>query len=164
MTLTDKVALVTGGSRGIGRGIALALAQAGALVTLTYRQQAAMAHEVAAQILHAGGQAYALPLTLQDPASIRSAIASVERQCGGVDILVNNAATSQEKPFERLTVEDWTSLLAVNLIGPALCCQAVLLGMEARHWGPWSTSRPSEGRSAAFCSHSMRQARGRSLR
>lgn len=133
-SLAGKTALVTGGSRGIGRGIALALAEAGALVVLTYHRQWAVAEETVWAIERAGGFAYAVQMTLQEPASVTHAMHAAA-QWGSVDILVNNAAMVQEKTFELLTVSDWQVMLAANLIGPVLCCQAVLPAMQAQHRG-----------------------------
>lgn len=132
--LAGKTALVTGGSRGIGRACALALADAGAMVVLTYHRRQDAAEQTVRLIEAAGGNAYAVQMTLEQPASVTRAMQDAARW-GSIDILVNNAAMSQEKPFAALTPQDWHSMLGANLIGPVLCCQAVLPAMQAQHWG-----------------------------
>lgn len=135
MQLSGRVALVTGGSRGIGRGIAIALAQAGARVALTYRSNRDLAAETAAVIQAQSGTAIALPMTVEDRQSVRRAIHEVKSQLGPIDILVNNAAIAQEKPFETITDADWSMMMQVNLQGPFICCQEVLPDMVSRAWG-----------------------------
>jgi len=130
-----KTALVTGGSRGIGCAIALALAEAGAYVALTYHTREQAAENVVRAIHCAGGQAEALRLPLQNHAAIAGVLRHMTQRHGGVDILVNNAAMSQEKPFLTLTVEDYVQMWAVNLQGPLLCCQGVLPHMLQQRWG-----------------------------
>jgi NAD(P)-dependent dehydrogenase (short-subunit alcohol dehydrogenase family) len=131
----QRVALVTGGSRGIGRGIAEALARGDVRVALTYQQESAKAAEVAAGITKAGGTAVALSLIVEDRGSVKRAMESVQRSLGPIDILVNNAAIAQEKPFPEITDADWDRMLAVNLRGPFACSQEVIPGMLERKWG-----------------------------
>jgi acetoacetyl-CoA reductase/3-oxoacyl-[acyl-carrier protein] reductase len=135
MTLTGKVALVTGGSRGLGRGIALALAKAGAKVLLTYRGNAEAAARVCEEIRAQGGGADATAMELQSRPSIAAAFEHLRAGFGAPDILVNNAAISQEKPFEALSDEDWDRMLAVNLGGPFRCTQLALPKMLERGFG-----------------------------
>ena len=133
--LSGKVALVTGGSRGIGRAISLALAKAGALVALSYKNKRELAKIVERSINDTGGKALALKMVLEDRNSIINAVAEVKRRLGHIDILVNNAAISQEKPFDTITDTDWDYMLAVNLRGPFACCQSVLPDMIANGFG-----------------------------
>ena len=133
--LTGHVALVTGGSRGIGRGIAIALAEAGANVALTYNVNQALAQQVVETITASGGQAIAIQMTVQDRTSVRRAIAETRNSLGPISILVNNAGIAQEKPFDTITDVDWDTMLAVNLRGPFTCCQEALLDMLKQEWG-----------------------------
>lgn len=134
--MTDgKVALVTGGSRGIGRDIALALAGAGISVALTYRVNGALAGETVNLIERSGGRALAVPLEAGSRTSIGGALEAVRRELGPPAILVNNAAMAQEKPFAAISDSDWDRMLAVNLRGPFVLCQEVLPAMLERGWG-----------------------------
>jgi acetoacetyl-CoA reductase/3-oxoacyl-[acyl-carrier protein] reductase len=127
-----RVALVTGGSRGIGRAIATTLATRGYAVAVTYATHEEDARAVAEA---SGGQAVAVRLVAEDRASISRAVATVREALGPVDVLVNNAAIAQEKPFLELTDDDWDRMLAVNLRGPFGCSQEVLPEMLERGWG-----------------------------
>lgn len=130
-----RVALVTGGSRGIGRGIALALGRAGYRVALTYQTSHGKAAAVASEIERAGGEAMSAELQSESRDSIRGVIAAVRKRFGPVEILVNNAAIAQEKPFLEITDDDWDRLFAINLRAPFACCQEVLPAMLERRWG-----------------------------
>jgi acetoacetyl-CoA reductase/3-oxoacyl-[acyl-carrier protein] reductase len=134
-SLAGRRALVTGASRGIGRAIALALAEAGADVALTYCRRATDAEAVRRAVEGRGRRAAAVALDAGSPASIESALAAVRAELGRVDILVNNGAIAQEVPFECVGVDDWDRMLAVNLRGPFLCCQRLLPDMRAAGWG-----------------------------
>ncbi len=131
----NKVAVVTGGSRGIGRGIALALADAGNLVAVTYNVNGTLADELVEEISSRGGRAIAVQMKVEDRLSVRRALEEVREKLGPIDILVNNAAIAQEKPFETITDEDWDRMLTVNLRGAFACCQEVLPGMKEKGWG-----------------------------
>lgn len=135
MLLTGKVALVTGGSRGIGRFIAIACAKAGARVALTYNVNANLADEVVDAIRALGSKAVRIQASVEDRSSVRRAMSDAKSELGPVDILVNNAATAQEKPFHTITDTDWNQMLAVNLSGPFICCQEVLPDMLKQNWG-----------------------------
>ncbi|MFQ5740236.1 MAG: SDR family NAD(P)-dependent oxidoreductase [Acidobacteriota bacterium] len=132
---TSRIALVTGGSRGVGAGIAQALARSGARVALTYQTGVAQAAQVVANIESMGFVARAIPMTVEDRGSVRGAVEEIGEVFGPVNILVNNAAVGQEKPFETITDADWDHVLAVNLRGPFSCCQEVLPGMLHQGWG-----------------------------
>jgi NAD(P)-dependent dehydrogenase (short-subunit alcohol dehydrogenase family) len=133
--MRGRVALVTGGSRGIGRAIALALAQAGTRVALTYQRREDLAAEVVTAVKRGGGEAIALPMTVEERASVREGVAETRRRLGPVAILVCNAAVAQEKPFAELTDDDWDRVLAVNLRGPFACAQEVLADMRGAGFG-----------------------------
>ena len=113
--LSDKVALVTGGSRGIGRGIALGLAQHGADVAILDLPTALQAADIVAQIESLGRRAWAFEQDLSRTEALSTLADSVWRQTGRVDILVNNAGLAFLEPFNEVTVESWNRVLAVNL-------------------------------------------------
>ncbi len=129
------MALVTGASRGIGRGIAMALARGGSQIALTYHTHPDLAGQVVDAIHAEGGNALAEQMSLQASSNIRSSIDRIRQQVGRIDILVNNAAIAQEKPFETLTEHDWDFMMAVNLRGAFICCQEVLPQMLESGWG-----------------------------
>lgn len=135
MDLHNKVALVTGGSRGIGKSISLALAKAGAAVALTYREKSDLAQGVIDQIVSFGGRAIALQMNTIDRATVRAAILAVEEYFDGLDILVNNAGINKPNDFDKVTDEDWDEVLAVNLKGPFICTQEVLASLRKRGGG-----------------------------
>jgi len=135
MNLSGKVAFVTGGSRGIGKAICLALAGAGAAVALTYREQGAQARAVVDEISRLEGRALAQQVEVRDRAAIGCAIQAVEKAFGGIDILVNNAGINKPTDFDRVTDEDWDEILSVNLKGPFICSQEVLPAMRRRGGG-----------------------------
>jgi NAD(P)-dependent dehydrogenase (short-subunit alcohol dehydrogenase family) len=130
-----RVALVTGGSRGIGRAIASTLARRGHAVALTYATSERDARASAEEIGQHGGQAIAVRLLAEDRASIRQAANDVRSALGRIAVLVNNAAIAQEKPFAELTDGDWDRMFAVNLRGPFTCAQEVLPDMLQQRWG-----------------------------
>lgn len=130
-----RVALVTGGSRGIGRAIAVALTRDGVFVALTYNSNRALADGVVAEIAATGGAAVAYRMMVEDRESVRRVIGEVRSAIGPVDILVNNAAVAQEKPFDEITDGDWDRVMAVNLRGAFACSQEVLPDMVLKGWG-----------------------------
>lgn len=133
--MTQRVAFVTGGSRGIGAAIALALADQGISVAVGYRTQASAARAVVAHVRQRGCEAMPSQIDIADRKSIQRAFAETIACFGRLDILINNAAIAQEKPFLSISDEDWDSMLATNLRGPFVCAQEVLPGMIERHWG-----------------------------
>jgi 3-oxoacyl-[acyl-carrier protein] reductase len=133
--LKNRVALVTGASRGIGAGIGIALARAGAHVAVNYREQAAAAQSVCAQIVALGRNAIAVQADVSRVRDITRMVKEVEASLGPVDILVNNAAIAQPRPFEEITETEWDQILSVNLKSVFLVTQAVIAGMRKRKWG-----------------------------
>lgn len=131
-----KVALVTGGSRGIGRAIAISLSDADIFVALTYNTKERQAKEVVKEITSKGGTAIAVQMKIEDRKSIKRGLDNVRRIFDHpVDILVNNAAIAQEKPFLSITGRDWDMVMAVNLRGAVACAQEVLPDMIKKGWG-----------------------------
>ena len=133
--LQNRVALVTGASRGIGRAIAIALAEAGANIAVNYREKKVSAEEVREEINKLGRSAIALQADVSLATEVERLVSSTERELGPVDILVNNAGIAQVKPFHELTEADWDEIQRVNLKSAFLLTQRVLPGMRQRHWG-----------------------------
>jgi len=125
MRLKDKVAVVTGASRGIGKAIALAFAREGAKLVIAYQREAGQADAVVGQIKEAGGQALAAGLDVCQRESVREVFALAQQHFGRIDILVNNAGINKQCFFEEITDEDWDQVMAVNLKGPFICSQEV---------------------------------------
>ncbi|MGF6653234.1 3-oxoacyl-[acyl-carrier protein] reductase [Paraburkholderia youngii] len=133
--LHDRVALVTGGSRGIGRAVSLSLASAGAAVAVNYRQRGNEAAQIVGQIESAGGRAIAVQADVSVASDVKAMIDEVENRLGVVGVLVNNAGTGTIVDIDRLTEAELDRTLAVNLKSAFLCTQAVLPGMRAQRWG-----------------------------
>ena len=113
--LTGKACLVTGGSRGIGRAIALELGRRGASVAVGYAHNADAADEVAAEIARSGGQSFAFGCDVQDPDAIESAVAGVVERFGKIDVLVNNAGITRDRSLAKMSTEEWDDVLQTNL-------------------------------------------------
>lgn len=135
MELKGKVALVTGGSRGIGKAIAIALAKEGINVALTYRINKEKAFSVVEKIKAMGNKAICLELDQRNRKNIQNVIREIHIKHGKINILVNNAAIAQEKPFETITDDDWNNMFAVNLYGQFVLCQEILPEMIEKRWG-----------------------------
>jgi 3-oxoacyl-[acyl-carrier protein] reductase len=133
--LTDRVALVTGGSRGIGRAVALSLADAGAAVAVNYRERAEEAAAVVDAIRKTGGRAMAIGADVSKSAEVSAMVRAIERELGPVDVLINNAGIALMRGLDDLTEEDFDLTIAVNLKSAFLCTQAVIPGMRTRKWG-----------------------------
>jgi 3-oxoacyl-[acyl-carrier protein] reductase len=133
--LSGKVALVTGASRGIGRSIAVLLAEAGADVAINFRERADEAHAVVETIGAGGRRARAVRADVSLGAEVADLVARVEAELGPIDILVNNAGVSEPCTIEDLSEEIFERTLKVNLTSAFLCTQAVLPGMRARRFG-----------------------------
>jgi 3-oxoacyl-[acyl-carrier protein] reductase len=124
-SLHGKCAVVTGGSRGIGRAIALGLADAGADVLITYREKAAEAATVVKAIEDKTRRAKAVQMDVTDRASVDTAVQAAEA-FGAISILVNNAGINKPTDFDRISDADWDNILATNLKGPFMAAQAFL--------------------------------------
>lgn len=125
MLLTDKTAVVTGGSRGIGRAIAVSLAAEGAKVAVIYAGNAAAAEETLSLIKEQGGEAVAMQCDVADDAAVSDMINAVKEQFGSVDILVNNAGITRDGLLMRMKEGDWQAVLDTNLTGVFHCTKAV---------------------------------------
>ncbi len=128
--LQNKTAVVTGGSRGMGRAIVKELAAQGANVVFTYTSSADKAAAVAAEVRDAGGKAIAVKADNASHSEIVDAINTTVQQYGGVDILVNNAGIAQMKPFEEYTLQDYEDIMAVNVRAVFIASQEVLKHMK----------------------------------
>ena len=133
--LKSRVALVTGGSRGIGAAIAVALAGAGASVAVNYRERSQDAASVVDSIQRGGGRAIAIAADVSSAAAVQSMVHAVEERLGPIDILINNAGIAVMRGLGEITEEDFDRTIAVNLKSAFLCTEAVLPGMRARRWG-----------------------------
>lgn len=133
--LKNRVALVTGASRGIGAGIAVALARVGADVAVNYRQRVDAAKSIRDDILRMGRKAIAVQADVSISSDVKRMVAESEAQLGPIDILVNNAAIAHPRKFEDITEFAWDEMLTVNLKSVFLVTQAVVGGMRQRRWG-----------------------------
>ncbi|HVX77787.1 MAG TPA: SDR family NAD(P)-dependent oxidoreductase [Bradyrhizobium sp.] len=133
--LKGHVALVTGGSRGIGAAIAVALAEAGASVAVNYRERAADAEAVVAKIKKKGGRAVAIAADVSQGTAVTDMARQITAALGPVDILINNAGIAIVRGIDELTEAEFDQTLAVNLKSAFLCMQAVVPSMRAKKWG-----------------------------
>ena len=134
-TIQGKTCIVTGASRGIGRGCALALGGAGCRVALNYRERADEAEETRRLIEEAGGEAFIAKANVSQAEDVRRLVDETRKRFGPVSILVNNAGVAIKKPIDELTESDWDATLAVNLKSAFLLTQAVLPDMRTARWG-----------------------------
>jgi 3-oxoacyl-[acyl-carrier protein] reductase len=134
MSLSGRVALVTGASQGIGRTVALRLAKVGATVAVAARNQDKL-NELVAEITTAGGNAVAFALDVSDEEQIKSTIKAAIAQLGKIDILVNNAGITRDQLVMRMKRADWDAVLQTNLTSAYLCIQAVMSSMLKQRWG-----------------------------
>lgn len=133
--LKGKVAIVTGGSRGIGRHIALQLAQRGADVAINYRSRQSDADEVVKEIEATGVRAQAIQADLSKMPEARSLVRQIHEQWGRIDILVNNAGITRDKSMKKLTDDDWNDVLDTNLGSVYATCSEVLKIMMDQQFG-----------------------------
>lgn len=133
--LKGKVALVTGASRGIGKAIALALAENGAAVAVNYSNSEASAVEVAELIKKNGGTAEIFKARVNIEEEVEEMFTAVEKSLGPVDILVNNAGITKDNLLMRMKTEEWDSVIDVNLKGTFLCTRRVVRGMMKNRYG-----------------------------
>ncbi|MDY3555108.1 3-oxoacyl-ACP reductase family protein [Gemmata sp. JC717] len=125
MLLKDQIALVTGGSRGIGRGIVLALAREGAKVTFVYHSNADAADALVQEVAAGGGTAKGVRADVADPAAAQTVVDGVLAEHGQLDILVNNAGVIRDKLFLKMEADDWNAVINTNLTGTFAFCKAV---------------------------------------
>jgi 3-oxoacyl-[acyl-carrier protein] reductase len=135
MSLSGKIALVTGASRGLGRAIALRLAQEGAAVAVNYRERVAEAESVAQEIRSKGGKAIALQAHVADAAQVRSMVERASRDLGPVDILVNNAGVMRRGDLGDFEWSQMEGMRATNVDGLVNVTRAVIEGMKQRKFG-----------------------------
>jgi len=130
----NRIALVTGASRGIGRACALEMAKAGNKVALAARQLEKL-EEVAAEVRDAGGEAFVVALDLASHDSIKEAFSKVAKEFGRIDILINNAGVTKDNLALRMKPDDWNLVLQTNLSGAFFCIQQVISPMMRERWG-----------------------------
>ena len=135
MSLDGKTALVTGGSRGIGRAICLQLAAQGATVGINYVSNSTAADETLTAIIAAGGKGFVVGFDVADSAAVQKAIKDITADHGVVDILVNNAGITRDGLMARMKDADWDAVLDTNLKGAFTCSKAVMRGMMKKRWG-----------------------------
>lgn len=133
--LSGRVALVTGASRGIGRAIALALAEAGAAVAVNYRENKALAEEVVREIEKNDGKAMAWCADVADANQVQAMVEGISSHFDHLDILVNNAGVIRDFLLLEMEEKDWEAVLQTNLSGVYRCSRAVLKPMIMRRWG-----------------------------
>jgi len=134
-TLSNRVALVTGSGRNIGKATALRLASKGAHVAVNSRSNEAEAQSVRDEILKNGGKAISVIADIGSESEITNMFSEIEKSLGLVTILVNNAGLREETPITDMTTEEWRRVLSVNLDGPFYACRAAIPGMIKEGWG-----------------------------
>ena len=135
MSLRQRAALVSGGSRGIGKGIAVGLAQAGARVAISYRSNKAAAQNTLREMQAAGAECFAVEADVTDASKVQFLSDAVVERFGRLDILVNNVGAFNWKPVIETTHEEWQRVLASNLLSVFYMSKAVLSVMRRQHWG-----------------------------
>ena len=133
--LEGKIALVTGGSRGIGRKICERLAAMDAIVGVNYVSNAAAAEETLAAIEKIGGKGFLTCFDVADSGSVQQAVKDITATHGPIDILVNNAGITRDGLMARMSEQDWDNVLNTNLKGAFTCSKAVMKGMMKKRWG-----------------------------
>lgn len=135
MSLDGKTAVVTGGSRGIGRAVCLRLASMGAFVYINFVSGEAAAQETKEMIEQAGGKASIIGFNVSDSSQVDSAFKEMIKDRGSVDILVNNAGITKDGLMARMKESDWDDVLTTNLKGSFLCAKAAARSMMKKRWG-----------------------------
>jgi 3-oxoacyl-[acyl-carrier protein] reductase len=135
MNLEGKIAVVTGGSRGIGRAICLRLASMGAFVYINYVSRSTAAEETAALIKESGGLAAVTGFDVADGVAVQSAFKRMVSEAGSVDILINNAGITRDGLMARMKEDDWDAVIDTNLKGAFLCAKAASREMMKKKWG-----------------------------
>jgi len=133
--LAGKTALITGGSRGIGRAIAVELARAGAFTYINYVSNEEAARETLKIVKDQGGTGSLLRCDVSDVDAVQAAVKGITQEKEGIDILINNAGVTQSGLFVRTKPEAWSSVIDVNLTGAFNCCSAVARYMMKQRWG-----------------------------
>ncbi len=131
----NKIALVTGASRGIGRAAALALGESGFPVAVNYRSHREEAEQLRREIERSGGRALAIQADVSVRDDVERLVQTVENELGSIDVLVNNAGITRPQPLVEITEQDWDEVLDVNLKSVFLVTQAVLPSMRRGGWG-----------------------------
>ncbi|QNI38705.1 3-oxoacyl-ACP reductase FabG [Edaphobacter sp. 4G125] len=134
-SLTGKTALVTGGSRGIGRATARSLATRGCAIAINYLHSAEDASSLLQEVRDIGSRACMVQADVSHPDEVTHMVNAVSQELGPVDILVNNAGINPTKPFLELDLSDWNQTIQTNLTSAFLVSQAVLPSMRQRQWG-----------------------------
>jgi 3-oxoacyl-[acyl-carrier protein] reductase len=135
LSIDGKVALVTGGSRGIGRAIALRLAREGIKVAINYKANEAAAQWVVDAVAEMGGEAMSVAADVSQSAEVEAMVKKVADSWDGIDILVNNAGVIHDGLLMRMTEEVWDEVININLKGTFNCTKAVLRFMVRKRWG-----------------------------
>lgn len=135
MELRGQVAIITGGARGIGRATTIELANAGARVLINYQRSASAAEALAAEIVAAGGDAFAYQADVADEQAVTGMVQAVLDRWGKIDILVNNAGITADAPLARLRPEQWQHVIETDLTSVFLCCRAVIPAMQRASYG-----------------------------
>jgi len=135
MMLEKMIAVVTGGSRGIGRAICVKLASMGAIVGINYVSNPAAAEETLKQIEALGGKGFAVRFDVADSEAVQENFKEIIATHGQIDILVNNAGITRDGLMARMKEDDWDSVLDTNLKGAFLCSKAVMRTMMKKRWG-----------------------------
>ena len=135
LSLENRVAVVTGASRGIGRAIALELAHRGAVLAVNYNSSAAAANEVVAQIATDGGQAVAVQADVSDSGQAQTLVKTAIKALGGLDILVNNAGIIRDNVIMLMKEDDWDDVIDNNLKGTFNCSKAAVRHMMRKRYG-----------------------------
>ena len=135
MSLRNRVALITGGSRGIGRGIALRLAQDGARIALAYRANKSAAQQALGQLQAAGADCVAIETDISDPARAEQLVKTVVDRFGRIDVVVNNVGDFRWGTVAESSIEDWERVFASNLMTVFYVCRVALPQMRKGRWG-----------------------------
>jgi 3-oxoacyl-[acyl-carrier protein] reductase len=135
LELDDKIALVTGSSKGLGRAIAIRLAEKGVRVAVNYNTSPGSAGEVVKAITDAGGSAISVQADVANLDQVVAMVKQVEEELGAVEILVNNAGIINDQLLMRMSDEAWRQVIDINLNGTFYCTRAVLRNMVRARWG-----------------------------
>ena len=135
MELDNKVALITGASRGIGKEIALLLAKNGATIAVNYKNSEKDADEVVNSIINSGGKAIKVRSAVERLHEVEEMIETVKSELGGLDILINNAGIIRDKLLYSMQEEDWLEVINTNLIGTINCSKVAIFGMMRKRYG-----------------------------